>query len=353
MSAVLRILEPGLLTTVQDLGRIGYQHLGVPTSGALDPVSLRAANILVGNTPIEGALEIAYVGPTFIVEADSVNLACAGADTSIEVLEDEDRGQWRALFFDAEFSRPPRPGRPCRPDVRIVGRLPGSRRRIRNRAGARQCFDLYPRPYRRLAGPRAGCRRCLAASPRQSPAKGTSFGLRGWISRGLPASASFSGRRTRASRNNRSRPFSRASTPSVRRPIGWPCSSMARSSNTSRATTSCRMELRWVRFRCRDTGDRSFSWSTGKRPEGTQKSRPLFRRICPPSAGRGSATKSRFRKPVSRKRSNCAERCCAQIDAIPNGMVPAHRTHDDLTACLLANNLISGIANAQLAPSIE
>ena len=93
MSAVLRILEPGLLTTVQDLGRIGYQHLGVPTSGALDPVSLRAANILVGNTPIEGALEIAYVGPTFIVEADSVNLACAGADTSIEVLRRRSRGQ--------------------------------------------------------------------------------------------------------------------------------------------------------------------------------------------------------------------------------------------------------------------
>ena len=89
MSAVLRILEPGLLTTVQDLGRIGYQHLGVPTSGALDPVSLRAANILVGNAPIEGALEIAYVGPTFVVEADSVNLACAGANASIEVLEDE------------------------------------------------------------------------------------------------------------------------------------------------------------------------------------------------------------------------------------------------------------------------
>jgi len=55
MSAALRILEPGLLTTVQDLGRIGYQHLGVPTSGALDPVSFRAANILVGNAPTEGA----------------------------------------------------------------------------------------------------------------------------------------------------------------------------------------------------------------------------------------------------------------------------------------------------------
>jgi len=88
MSAALRILEPGLLTTVQDLGRIGHQHLGVATSGALDPVSLRAANALVGNEPTEGALEIAYVGPSFIVEADSVTLACVGADASIEVLPD-------------------------------------------------------------------------------------------------------------------------------------------------------------------------------------------------------------------------------------------------------------------------
>ena len=89
MSAALRILEPGLLTTVQDLGRIGYQHLGVPTSGALDPVSLRAANLLVGNAAAEGTLEVAYVGPTFVVEAESAYLACAGADASIEVLPDE------------------------------------------------------------------------------------------------------------------------------------------------------------------------------------------------------------------------------------------------------------------------
>ncbi|MGB6170384.1 MAG: urea amidolyase, partial [Xanthobacteraceae bacterium] len=42
-----------------------------------------------------------------------------------------------------------------------------------------------------------------------------------------------------------------------------------------------------------------------------------------------------------------------QIDAIPSRIVPVHRTRDDLTTCLLTHNLISGIANAQLAPSIE
>jgi biotin-dependent carboxylase-like uncharacterized protein len=89
MPAALRILEPGLSTTVQDLGRSGYQHLGVAVSGALDPVSLRAANALVGNAPGTGALEVAYVGPTFVVEADSVQLACVGAGARIEVRPDE------------------------------------------------------------------------------------------------------------------------------------------------------------------------------------------------------------------------------------------------------------------------
>jgi hypothetical protein len=44
MTQALRVIAPGLLTTIQDLGRPGYQHVGIPPSGALDPVSLRAAN---------------------------------------------------------------------------------------------------------------------------------------------------------------------------------------------------------------------------------------------------------------------------------------------------------------------
>ncbi len=85
MTSALRMLTPGFLTTVQDLGRPGYQHLGVAVGGALDPISLRAANILVGNEPGTGALEIAYVGPRFVVEAESVRLAVVGADAAIEV----------------------------------------------------------------------------------------------------------------------------------------------------------------------------------------------------------------------------------------------------------------------------
>jgi biotin-dependent carboxylase-like uncharacterized protein len=85
MSPALRVLSPGLSTTVQDLGRPGHQWLGIPVSGALDPVSLRAANALAGNAPDMGALEVLYLGPTLAVEADSVRISFAGVDASIEV----------------------------------------------------------------------------------------------------------------------------------------------------------------------------------------------------------------------------------------------------------------------------
>jgi biotin-dependent carboxylase-like uncharacterized protein len=89
MRPALRVVAPGLLTTVQDLGRIGFQHLGVPPSGALDAMSLRAANALAGNPPDTGALEVAYLGPTLVADADSVRVAVAGAEAAIDILPDE------------------------------------------------------------------------------------------------------------------------------------------------------------------------------------------------------------------------------------------------------------------------
>ena len=88
MTPCLHVVAPGLLTTLQDRGRVGYQHLGVPVSGALDPVSLQAANLLVGNAPGAGALEVACLGPTLAVEADDVRIAVAGATALIEILPD-------------------------------------------------------------------------------------------------------------------------------------------------------------------------------------------------------------------------------------------------------------------------
>src|SRR5882672_3960836 len=95
MIPALRVLAPGLLTTVQDLGRPGHQRLGIPVSGALDSLSLRAANALVGNATDAGALEVAYVGPALAVEADDVRLSFVGAQAAIEIFADPTAGSGR------------------------------------------------------------------------------------------------------------------------------------------------------------------------------------------------------------------------------------------------------------------
>jgi UPF0271 protein len=74
----LKVLRPGLFTTVQDLGRIGHRALGVPVGGASDRLSLRLANALVGNPQGMAGLEIALFGPQFRVEAARLRLAAAG-----------------------------------------------------------------------------------------------------------------------------------------------------------------------------------------------------------------------------------------------------------------------------------
>jgi len=75
----ISVLKPGLLTTVQDLGRFGYQKEGLVVSGALDAAALRTANILVGNPEAAAGLELTLRGPTLRFETDAL-LALAGAD---------------------------------------------------------------------------------------------------------------------------------------------------------------------------------------------------------------------------------------------------------------------------------
>ena len=77
----ISVLKPGLLTTVQDAGRYGYQHLGVPVSGAMDFFSHRIANILVDNKADEATLEITLRGPRLRFERDAL-IALCGADLS-------------------------------------------------------------------------------------------------------------------------------------------------------------------------------------------------------------------------------------------------------------------------------
>jgi antagonist of KipI len=72
----VRVLRPGLLTTLQDHGRHGLQHVGLCPGGAMDPVALSLANALVGNDPAEAALEITVIGPELSFEEDTLVAVC-------------------------------------------------------------------------------------------------------------------------------------------------------------------------------------------------------------------------------------------------------------------------------------
>ena len=76
---ILEILSPGILTSIQDLGRYGYGRYGVAPSGALDSFSLRSANLLVGNRPDQAGLETMLLGPA-IKALEDIVVAVAGGN---------------------------------------------------------------------------------------------------------------------------------------------------------------------------------------------------------------------------------------------------------------------------------
>jgi biotin-dependent carboxylase-like uncharacterized protein len=78
MTAALKVVRAGLFDTVQDLGRIGYMALGMPTAGAMDRIGLALANALAGNPAGTAGLEIGVMGPDLLVEADSLRIALVG-----------------------------------------------------------------------------------------------------------------------------------------------------------------------------------------------------------------------------------------------------------------------------------
>ncbi len=75
----LKILSPGPLSSIQDLGRFGYLDTGFSPNGAMDTASLKNANLLVGNAPDEGAVEMTLMGITAEFTCDTV-IALTGAD---------------------------------------------------------------------------------------------------------------------------------------------------------------------------------------------------------------------------------------------------------------------------------
>ena len=91
---MLNVLEPGLLTTIQDLGRLHWYHIGMPPSGALDDFAFRVGNLLVGNNEAAAGLEVTYAGPRLEASADTL-IAVTGADTDFRI-NDRPAGQWQA-----------------------------------------------------------------------------------------------------------------------------------------------------------------------------------------------------------------------------------------------------------------
>jgi biotin-dependent carboxylase-like uncharacterized protein len=91
----IRVRTPGLSTTVQDLGRPGYYHLGIPLSGAMDRFALSAANLLVGNEEGAAGLEIVFLGPELEFTADAT-VAVTGAAMTPKV-NGEARETWASF----------------------------------------------------------------------------------------------------------------------------------------------------------------------------------------------------------------------------------------------------------------
>ncbi len=80
----LEILSCGPSTTIQDAGRLGFSRIGLPSAGAMDHRALRIANALVGNSPGEAAVELAFAGLVMRANGGAVQLAMAGARAEIE-----------------------------------------------------------------------------------------------------------------------------------------------------------------------------------------------------------------------------------------------------------------------------
>ncbi len=102
--ADVEVLEGGLLTTIQDLGRLGYQRYGVPVAGAADGPALRAANRLVGNEANAAGLECTVSGPSLVARRPVV-AAVTGADLGA-VVERNDIGRFEVAPGTSFLIRP-------------------------------------------------------------------------------------------------------------------------------------------------------------------------------------------------------------------------------------------------------
>jgi biotin-dependent carboxylase-like uncharacterized protein len=95
----IKVINPGLSTTVQDLGRPGYYHVGIPLSGGMDRFALRAANMLVGNEEGAAVLEAVFMGPELQFASDAM-VAVTGAELPPKV-DGEAKPTWTTFKVKA------------------------------------------------------------------------------------------------------------------------------------------------------------------------------------------------------------------------------------------------------------
>jgi len=95
----INVISAGIATTIQDMGRPGYYHLGIPMGGAMDRLALRTANLLVGNDEDAAGLESVFVGPELEFTEDAMVAVC-GAELPPRV-DGEPRETWTAFSVKA------------------------------------------------------------------------------------------------------------------------------------------------------------------------------------------------------------------------------------------------------------
>ena len=91
----IKVISPGGYTTIQDRGRFGFQHMGIPVSGSLDNFSFVMANLLVGNPENLAAMEMTIIGPHLEVRKE-MDIALTGSKMNISI-NDTPVQQWRSI----------------------------------------------------------------------------------------------------------------------------------------------------------------------------------------------------------------------------------------------------------------
>lgn len=95
----IRVISAGLATTIQDLGRPGYYHLGIPIGGAMDRFALRCANLLVGNPEEAAGLEAVFMGPELEFTKDTT-IAVTGGELPPKI-DGDVKETWTAINVKA------------------------------------------------------------------------------------------------------------------------------------------------------------------------------------------------------------------------------------------------------------